>query len=301
LLDRIGIDLGGTKIEGIVLDAKGNISQRLRVATPKDDYDATLDALAHVTSQLDVPTSTPLGICTPGAVSLVTGLMKNCNSTCLNNKPLREDLEHRLARPVRIANDADCFALSEASDGSARGNYSVFGVILGTGVGGGICIEQKLIHGVSAICGEWGHNPLPLNALQQDPRPPIGRACYCGRQDCVESWLSGPAFEKRFSETFGESLSARQIVERASSGDESAHGAVDQYHHLLALALATLINILDPETIVIGGGMSNIESIYTGVPAYLKRYVFSDDLNTRIVPAMHGDSSGVRGAAWLWP
>lgn len=295
---RIGIDLGGSKIEGIVLDASGDVTQRLRVATPKDDYAGTLDVLHNVVTKLDVPASTPVGIGTPGAVSQVTGLMKNCNSTCLNEQPLREDLEKRLNRQVRIANDADCFTLSEASDGSARGSYSVFGVILGTGVGGGICINQQLIHGIGAICGEWGHNPLPLNALQQAPIPSTGRRCYCGRQDCVESWLS---FEKRFAEASGQSLSAEQIVDSAAEGDKSAIEALHQYHHLLALALATVINILDPETVVVGGGMSNIDSIYVGVPKYLKRYVFSDEINTQIVPAMHGDSSGVRGAAWLWP
>ncbi len=283
------------------MDADGELLQRIRVPTPTDSYEETLGAVAALVADLGTARNIPVGIGTPGAISLLTGLMKNCNSTCLNGMPLREDLERKLGRSVRIANDADCFTLSEASDGAAAGSYSVFGVILGTGVGGGICVNQQPVTGVNAISGEWGHNPIALNAVQGGTPPAPGRRCYCQRSDCVEAWLSGPAFETIYAEQSGTSLPARDIVASAASGDETACQVLDQYHNLLALALSTVINILDPETIVLGGGMSNSESIYEVVPTYLPRYVFSDQINTKIVRAKHGDSSGVRGAAWLWP
>ena len=306
---RLGIDLGGTKIEGILLEGN-EIVEVFRTSTPKDDYPGTIDAIIHVVAELEqrhaVNQPLPVGIVTPGAISHRTGLMKNCNSTCLNGQNLLHDLSQKSGRPVRISNDADCFALSEASDGAGADGRSVFGVILGTGVGGGVCYEGKLLQGVNAICGEWGHNPLALNALTSLPDNSIiqGRPCYCGRKDCVESWLSGPAFEAIYSERVGNKRShkptAREIVERMDSDTDAAF-ILEQYCHLLALALSGVINILDPDIIVLGGGMSNIPELYDRVPEILPTYVFSDQVNTVIRQAQHGDSSGVRGAAWLWP
>lgn len=304
---RLGVDLGGTKIEAIVLSARGDILLRERVDTPKDDYDAIVNATARligeVTSRAGLNERLPVGIGTPGAVSHKTGLMKNCNSTCLNGRPLREDLEQLLGRQVRIANDADCFALSEARDGAGKDARSVFGVILGTGVGGGICYGGELLRGANAICGEWGHTTLPLNAFASDAASPLpfgSRHCYCNRHDCVETWLSGPGFERSYHQLAGKSLGARHIEKLAVAGDEIALSLFDHYCNLLALALSAVVNILDPDTIVLGGGMSNMPRLATEVQRYLPRYVFSDQVNTRILTASHGDSSGVRGAAWLW-
>ena len=303
---RIGIDLGGTKIEGILLDGD-EIRSRQRVRTPQDDYAATVSALVELIAALEAEAGAPVpvGIGTPGAISLATGLMKNCNSTCLNGMPLRDDLTDRLGREVRIANDADCFALSEASDGAAAGAHSVFGVILGTGVGGGLVYGGTLLQGVNAICGEWGHNPLALGALQRFDDQQIdmaapGRPCYCGRTDCVEAWLSGPAFERSYELLVGERLSAPAIVERATE-DAAAGQLLSLYVELLALALSAVVNIFDPARIVLGGGMSNVDYLYPEVNARLPRYVFSDEVRNEVVKARHGDSSGVRGAAWLWP
>lgn len=308
---RIGIDLGGTKIEAIVLEPDGGIRVRQRVDTPRDDYRGLLETVAQLLADIEndagiAGSKLPVGIGTPGAISLATGRMKNCNTTCLNDMPLVEDLHARLERPVRIANDADCFALSEAVDGAGAGARSVFGVILGTGVGGGLCYEQRLLKGVNAICGEWGHTTLPLNAYRPGTASaayaplPGYRLCYCNRFDCVESWLAGPALERSYADSTGEPLAAPKIVELAESGDERAGAIVDQYANLLALGLSTVINIVDPDVIVLGGGMSNTGVLYTLVPEYLPRYVFSDRIDTRIARAVHGDSSGVRGAAWLW-
>lgn len=305
---RIGIDLGGTKIEAIVLDGYGDIRFRERTPSPGNQYDAIIEAVAALVEQVRraFPVSeVPIGIGTPGAVSLKTGLMKNCNSTCMNGRPLREDLQARLGVPVRIANDADCFALSEASDGAGAGASSVFGVIIGTGVGGGICIDGKLLTGVNAICGEWGHNPLALSALQIQPpaaEAPRSRInlCYCGRFDCVEQWVSGPAFEREYRRRTGAARPAREIVELAAAGDVDAQAVLERYANLLALGLSTVINLLDPDVIVLGGGMSKTRQLYERVPHYLERYVFSDHINTRVVENRHGDSGGVRGAAWLW-
>lgn len=308
---RIGVDLGGTKIEAIVMDGEGHICLRERVNTPRHDYEATVAAtaglIADIAAHAGLSKSLPVGIGTPGAVSAKTGMMKNCNSTCLNGRPLAQDLAARCDREVRIANDADCFALSEASDGAGRNARSVFGVILGTGVGGGICYDGTLLQGANAICGEWGHTTLPLAALRPDegavftPLIAGDRHCYCQRFDCVESWLSGPAFERSYRELTGNSLPAEEIERLAESGDVDAGALVTQYCNLLALALSTVINILDPEVIVMGGGMSNMQAIYERVSKCLPRYVFSDQVLTRIVRHQHGDSSGVRGAAWLWP
>ena len=308
---RIGVDLGGTKIEAIVMDGDGQITLRERVNTPVGDYEATVRAtaglIATIASRASLGADIPVGMGTPGAISQKTGMMKNCNSTCLNGRPLAEDLAASTGRKVRIANDADCFALSEASDGAGSHARSVFGVILGTGVGGGICYDGRLLEGANAICGEWGHTTLPLAALLPDTRmdlPPLiagERHCYCGRFDCVESWLSGPAFERSYQLLAGKSLAASEVEQLAQSGDALAGALVAQYCNLLALALSTVINILDPEVIVMGGGMSNMQAIYDHVGHYLPQYVFSDQVVTQIVRHQHGDSSGVRGAAWLWP
>lgn len=304
---RLGIDLGGTKIEAIVMNEHGDISHRLRCDTPQGDYQDTLDAIVsltnEITSSANLSDLTPIGIGAPGAVSLKTGLMMNCNSTCLNGKPLAADLEKASGRSVRIANDADCFALSEASDGHGAGSDWVVGVILGTGVGGGLAINQRLSDGVNAIRGEWGHNTLPYTALQCEVPGEIAEdphGCFCGRSHCVETWLAGPAFEKHFSLITGKSLSAKEIMQLVRSGDDTAKVLFQLQLHILALAFSNIVNILDPDVIVCGGGLSNITEIYQQLPDVLPQYVFSDVLNTRVVPAKHGDSSGVRGAAWLW-
>jgi fructokinase len=303
---KLGVDLGGTKIEAIILDADGKIAHQKRIRTPKDDYKLVLNAIQQLVGDIQgdagLPNPIPMGIGTPGTVSLRSGLMKNCNTTCLNGHALREDLEAVLGRPVRIANDADCFTLSEANDGAGLGANNVFGVILGTGVGGGACINQQLIEGANSIAGEWGHNPLDLNNLRDTSDLPAmqSRLCYCGRTNCVESWLAGPSFEKSYENISGKKLSAQQITALIEGGDTLATRLMDRYHNMLALALANVINILDPGVIVLGGGMSNINSLYSEVSKYLDSYVFSDHVDTQIKKAVHGDSSGVRGAAWLW-
>ncbi|MEX2489178.1 MAG: ROK family protein [Pseudomonadales bacterium] len=308
---KIGVDVGGTKIEAIVLNADNDIIARRRIDTPKSAYDATLDAICKLIHQVEreagLDHNLPVGLGTPGAVSLKTGLMKNSNSTILNGRPLPGDLESRLRRPVRISNDANCFTLSEATDGAASDAGNVFGVILGTGVGGGICIDGNLLYGVNAIAGEWGHTTLPLAGYQREdtetidvPQPGY-RRCFCGRFDCLETWLSGTGFERSYRELTDQQQHAADIIQRMESGEEAASALFDQYCNLLALALSTVINILDPDVIVAGGGMSNVDKIYTAVPAQWTKYVFSDYVSTRFVKAQHGDSSGVRGAAWLWP
>lgn len=306
-MPRIGIDLGGTKIEIIVMQPDGSISHRQRCATPRGDYQASLEAVASlvrlVSEQAHLPDSLPIGIGTPGAISLKTGLMMNCNSTCLNDQPLVEDLSQMTGRGVRIANDADCFALSEASDGAAKGEASVFGVILGTGVGGGIVIHQQLHQGVNAISGEWGHNTLPIDALELEYKPDFAdqrRMCFCGRYNCVETWLAGPSLERSYTFETGTQTTAADIFQRVEASEPAAVKVFGHYQHLLALALANVINILDPAAIVLGGGLSNIDVLYQNLPEFLPRYVFSDTLNTKILKAQHGDSSGARGAAWLW-
>ena len=290
---RLGIDLGGTKIEGALLHPDGRLEPRIRVPTPQGDYDATLQAVADLVERLDPGGATPVGIGTPGALSPASGLLRNSNSTCLNGRPLLQDLERTLGRPVRLANDADCFALSEACDGAAAGARSVFGVIIGTGTGAGIVIDGRLLTGPNAIAGEWGHNPLPWPQPEELPGPP----CYCGRRGCIETYLSGPGM----SRDHGSGEAPPAIVAAAEAGEPAAVATLARYHDRLARALASVINLLDPEAIVLGGGMGRIPSLYTEVPRQLPRYVFSDTLATRILPPEHGDSSGVRGAAWLWP
>ncbi|MFZ5593488.1 MAG: ROK family protein [Pseudomonadota bacterium] len=295
---RIGVDLGGTKIEAIALDGAGVERIRRRVPTPSGDYHATLRVIAALVASIeaDLGMAGTVGVGTPGAVSRATGLLKNSNSTCLNGKPLRQDLERLLARPVRLANDADCFALSEAVDGAAAGAASVFGVIIGTGVGGGVVADGRLLAGPNAIAGEWGHNPLPWPQEDEWPGPP----CYCGKTGCIETLLSGPGMSGGHHAVAGEKLTPSEITARAQAGDERCEATLIRYEDRLARALAGVINILDPEVIVLGGGLSNLARLYVNVPRLWGRYVFSDRVDTHLVPPAHGDSSGVRGAAWLW-
>ncbi len=291
---RIGIDLGGSKIEGAVMDDTGQLRERLRVPTPQGDYQATLQAIAQLVENLESTTAKgqSIGICTPGAISPANHLLRNANSVCLNGQPVLEDLQQVLQRPVRIANDADCFALSEASDGAAAQAHTVFGVIIGTGVGGGIVINGELLSGPNAIAGEWGHNPLPWPTENETPGPD----CYCGKQGCIETYLSGPGLSK----DHGGNLTVRQIVKLDQQGHEGAQATMQRYYDRMARALASVINVLDPDIIVLGGGLSNIKCLYQTVPELLPRYVFSDVVRTCLMPPKYGDSSGVRGAAWLW-
>jgi len=298
---RIGIDLGGTKIEGILLANTGDERARLRVATPRS-YAETVDAIVGLIRSLEgtadaTPGMASIGIGIPGAVVPTTGLVKNANSTWLIGQPLGHDLESQIGRPVRLANDANCFALSESVDGAASEGDVVFGVILGTGVGGGIVVRGEVLNGINLIAGEWGHNPLPWPS--DDERP--GPRCYCGRLGCIESWLSGPAFEQDFARATGTQLAARDIIGLANHGDAHATAALHRYHERLARALSSIINVLDPDVIVLGGGMSNTPLLAEATTALLRGWVFSDEIKTRIVRNTHGDSSGVRGAAWLWP
>jgi fructokinase len=298
---RIGIDLGGTKIEGIALDADGRVACRQRVPTPAGDYRATLQAVAALVRVLERGADAagcPVGVGTPGAPSQATGFMKNCNSTCLNGRPLLQDLEALLGPRVRIANDANCFALSEASDGAGVGARCVFGVILGTGVGAGIVIDGRILAGANAIAGEWGHNPLPAPFL---PNELPGPACYCGRQGCIETWISGTGFAADAVRSGVAAPDAAGVIQALRGGDAAAAAAFDRYLQRLARALAGVVNILDPDCIVLGGGLSNVGEIYERLPTLLRRHVFSDTLCTPILPPRHGDASGVRGAARLWP
>ena len=294
---RIGIDLGGTKIEGVVIDAKGNICQRQRVSTPQGDYAATLDAIASVVNGLKVEAGAAdasVGICTPGSLSPATGLLRNANSTCLNGKPFKTDIEARLSCEIRMANDADCLAVSEAQDGAAAGAASVFAVILGTGVGGGLVVNGRLLQGRNAVTGEWGHNPLPWMRPEWDEYP--GKACWCGQHGCIETWLSGPGL----GQDHGDGLAVPEILALEAEGDQQARAALARYEDRLARALAHVINLFDPEVIVLGGGVSNVQRLYQYVPALWDQWVFSDVIETKLLQAQHGDSSGVRGAAWLW-
>jgi fructokinase len=296
---RIGLDVGGTKIELAVLDAAGNILLRRRAPTPSGDYEATLDTVATLVGEAEreLGGRGTVGVATPGAHSLATGLLRNANSTCLNGRPMREDLSRRLGREVRVENDANCFALSEAVDGAAKDAHVVFGVILGTGAGGGIVVGKRLVRGANAIAGEWGHNALPLPASTDHPLP----LCYCGRRGCVETYVSGPGLAADHAHVTGERLDAAGLVARALAGDASCAATLARHAERLARSLAVVINILDPDVIVLGGGLSNIRSLYADVPSMWGAHVFSDEVRTRLVAPMHGDSSGVRGAAWLWP
>jgi predicted NBD/HSP70 family sugar kinase len=299
---RIGVDLGGTKIEVIVLDESGKALDRRRVPTPAGDYDGTVAAIAGLIGQAQERwgSAAGIGIGTPGAISKATGLLKNSNSTCLNGRDLLGDLEARVGRRIHIANDANCFALSEATDGAGAGARIVFGVILGTGVGGGLVVDGRIVDGPNGITGEWGHNPLPLgDGTGRDAPLP----CYCGKSGCVETFLSGPALERDHAwvggEPAGQRLDAARIAQLAAAGDESCARTLGRYAASLAQALAVVINIVDPDVIVLGGGISNIDSLYEQVPRHWGRWVFSDEVRTRLARNRHGDSSGVRGAAWL--
>lgn len=296
---RIGIDLGGTKIEGIVLDDSGVEIARARIGTPRGDYAATLTAIAHLISQID-PTpdaATPVGIGIPGTISPATGLIKNANSTWLVGKPFDRDLAEHLGRPVRVANDANCFAISEATDGAAKSADTVFGVIIGTGVGGGFVNRSQIMVGGNAIAGEWGHAPLPWMTETEYP----GRDCFCGRRGCIETFISGPAFERDHTAQTGQTLSAEDIATASEAGDTGATASLLRLEDRLARSLAMIINIIDPNAIVLGGGLSNIDRLYLHLPGLVDRHIFSDSISTPIRKAQHGDSSGVRGAAWLWP
>ncbi|WP_374479058.1 ROK family protein [Zoogloea sp.] len=296
---RIGIDLGGTKIEIIALDDAGHTLARRRVATPQGDYAATLHTVAGLVDAVETELGRrgTVGVGTPGAVSKASGLMKNANSTCLNGQPLPDDLRRLLGREVRTANDANCLALSEAVDGAAAGAEVVFAVILGTGVGGGIVVRGQLLSGINSIAGEWGHNPLPLPAGADLPLP----ACYCGRAGCIETYLSGPGLAADHLRSSGVELAPEAMVAAALDGDAACEASLQRYEARLARALAGVINILDPDVVVLGGGLSNVDRLYERVPTLWAPHVFSDSVATRMSPALHGDSSGVRGAAWLWP
>lgn len=296
---RIGVDLGGTKIEVAALDGAGAVVARRRVATPAHDYPATVATIRDLVGavEAELGRTCSIGIAMPGALSPATGLIKNANSTCLIGHPFDRDLKAALGRDVRLANDADCFALSEAVDGAAAGARSVFGAILGTGVGGGVVIAGRLLAGANAIAGEWGHNPLPWPAQSENPGP----RCYCGKLGCIESFLSGPAFAADHHRATGRQQDAETIAQAAAAGDAPAQASLARYVDRLARGLASVINIIDPEIVVLGGGLSRIDSLYHLVPAVWGRYVFSDRVATRLVPPLHGDASGVRGAAWLWP
>ena len=295
---RIGIDLGGTKIEGILLDDQGYEKARQRVVTPVGDYTGTVHAITDLVADLELLANlnhneTPVGIGIPGTVSPATSLIKNANSTCLIGQTLNKDLAKALKRPVRLANDANCFAVSEATDGAGAGAALVFGVILGTGVGGGVAIEGKAVGGINGIAGEWGHNPLPWPVDEERPGP----ECYCGLKGCIETFLSGPGLAADYERDSGEVCKASDLV---NMGNPAAKAALSRYEHRLARALASGINILDPDVIVLGGGLSNITRLYDSVPSLWDQWVFSDRVNTRLLANVHGDTSGVRGAAWLY-
>ena len=302
---RIGIDLGGTKIEGVALGDDGGVLSRHRVPTPREDYDGSIRAIVDLVAHLEGVAGArgTVGVGIPGTISPATGLIKNANSTWLIGRPFAEDLARALGRPVRLANDANCFALSEATDGAAAGADVVFGVIIGTGTGGGVVVHGRVLPGANAVAGEWGHNPLP--DPRDDERP--GPACYCGRFGCVETFLSGPAMSRDYGAVLGGSSDppadppdAAEIAARADAGEPAALACLARYEERLARALGSVINLIDPDVIVLGGGLSNIARLYLNVPARWATYVFSDRVDTRLVRAMHGDASGVRGAAWLW-
>ena len=296
---RIGIDLGGTKIEAIALSASGSILARRRVATPRNNYELTVKAIVDLVSGIEKELGAPatLGVGMPGAISPATGLIKNANSTVLIGRPLDKDLASALDREVRLSNDANCFALSEEVDGAAAGAEIVFGVIIGTGTGGGIVVRGTILTGLNGIAGEWGHNPIPWPRQEELPGP----QCYCGRKGCLETFLSGPGLSRDFLDATGDHLEPPDIVRLAEANNQAAETCLRRYEDRLARGLAHVINILDPEVIVLGGGMSNIQRLYQRVPRLWDQYVFSDRVDTKLVRPIHGDSSGARGAARLWP
>ncbi|MCW8945347.1 MAG: ROK family protein [Sedimenticola sp.] len=295
---RIGIDLGGTKIEAIALDEQDYGLAQARIPTPTGDYPATLNALTALVHQIEHRTGQKgsVGIGTPGSANPVSGLIRNANSTCLNGTPLQQDLEKNLKRPIRLANDADCFALSEAIDGAATGFSSVFGVIIGTGAGAGIVINGELIPSINRIAGEWGHNPLPWPTPHELPGDP----CYCGKNGCIETFLSGPGLCREYLRESGQQITGQRFAELLDQNDPTAETVMTRYEDRLARGLASVINILDPGAIVLGGGLSNLTRLYRTIPEIWSRYIFSDSINTKLLAPKHGDSSGVRGAARLW-
>ncbi|HEX7125674.1 MAG TPA: fructokinase [Thermodesulfobacteriota bacterium] len=296
---RIGIDLGGTKIEGLAIDEAGAERGRVRMPTPRDDYEASLAVIADLVARLEGEAGDrgTVGVGGPGAISPVTGRVKNANSVWLNGRAIDRDLSARLGRPVRYANDANCLAVSEATDGAAAGARLVLGVILGTGAGAGIAIDGRPHEGPNRVAGEWGHNPLPWPSPEERPGPP----CWCGRSGCLETWVSGTGLEADYRRAGGGALSAAEIARRAEAGEALAAARLAAYADRLARGLAHLVNVLDPDVIVLGGGLSNVSRLYSALPERLPAYVFGGECRTPVVPARHGDSSGVRGAAWLWP
>ncbi len=295
---RIGIDLGGTKIEGIALSEAGEELFRQRIATPQGDYQRTLHSIVDLIKQIEtgIDEQGSIGICTPGSLSPATGLLRNSNSVCMNGKPVLDDLQNLLHKEIRIANDANCFALSEATDGVARDASVVFGVIIGTGTGAGVVIDKKVLPGANSIAGEWGHYPLPWPNDDELP----GAECYCGKLGCIETWLSGPGIVRDHELYNNEFIDPEALDGKARFGDEDAIETFQRYENRMARSLAHVINILDPDVIVLGGGMGNIKRLYKNVPDILGDYVFSDTVKTKLLAPLHGDSSGVRGAAWLW-
>lgn len=295
---RFGIDLGGTKIEIAGLDGNGRELLRERVPTPQSDYDACIRAMRDLVfgAEGKLGRTGSVGVGIPGTISPRTGLVKNANSTALIGHPLDRDLGDALSRPVRVANDANCFTLSEATDGAAAGKEIVFGIIAGTGVGGGVCVHGRMLAGAHAIAGEWGHNPLPRPRLEEVPGP----SCYCGRTGCIESWCSGPALSGRYEAKTGKKLAAYEIARLADQSEPIARIVMERFFDRFARSIAHVVNILDPDVVVLGGGLSNIESLYQELPRRIAGYAFCPEGETRIVRNMHGDSSGVRGAAWLW-
>jgi len=295
---RLGIDLGGTKIEILVIDIVGHEVFRQRVITPKNDYAATIRAIVSLiaSAEEEIKQQCNVGICTPGSISPASGLLRNSNSVCLNNKPFKQDLEKAIGKEIRISNDANCFALSEAVDGAAEDSQVVFGIIIGTGVGAGIVVNKKVLVGTNAIGGEWGHNPLPWSEKDELELT----KCWCGQHGCIETFLSGTGLEADFKRSTGRVLSAEEIDALATAGDMSAEDVWARYEHRMARCLAQVINLLDPDSIVIGGGMSNIRRLYENIPERWEQWVFSDRVNTKLISPKYGDSSGVRGAAWLW-
>jgi len=293
---RFGLDLGGTKMEAILIDGDGAIVWRERRPTPAEDYQAIIDTIGALVAEADTQARQPVsvGIGMPGSLSPVTGLVRNSNTQSLNGQPIRQDLEACLARPARLANDANCFALSEAQDGAGQGAQSVFGVILGTGCGGGLVINGALQEGVNGVGGEWGHNPLAAPTIDEVPGP----ACYCGRTGCNEVWISGSGFARDHAATTGQNMTAVEIIAAATP---EAEASFERLCDRIARALGAVVNLLDPEAIVLGGGLSNVDALYTRVPEIWHNYIFSDAIETKLLKNRHGDSSGVRGAAWLWP
>ena len=295
---RIGIDLGGTKIEGVILDAAGTVLARKRISTPRHDYDGTIRALVGLVSylQADRAVIASIGLGIPGSIVASTGLVKNANSTWLNGRPLERDIAQAMGQPVRCANDANCFAVSEATDGAAAGAGVVFGVIVGTGCGGGVVFHGRPHNGPNGLAGEWGHNPLPWPTVDELPGPP----CYCGKNGCLETWISGTGLTRDFFEITGRPLDGPAITAAADAGDEQARAALTRLEDRMGRALASVINLLDPDVIVLGGGLSKLSRLYTSLPTLIQRWTFGPSTDLRIVPPRHGDSSGVRGAAWLW-